>query len=101
MRISDWSSDVCSSDRPLPIDIGSPTKHRDVEVGIARLYPGQQLLTMTFNSAHHAGYAAKARDMDSHGARSLLISQPPTGICPHSKLPRAEPGPLETSSELA
>src|SRR3546814_11158231 len=67
MRISDWSSDVCSSDLPLTLaSLAEAVSHRAGETGSDRRFRILEALTRTL--ADHQGWAAKLAKIAALGA---------------------------------
>src|SRR3546814_5794533 len=54
MRISDWSSDVCSSDLPDKLNAIGPEQHRDIEDILLDLARDESIRTIVFTCAGRA-----------------------------------------------
>src|SRR3546814_4765009 len=101
MRISDWSSDVCSSDRPLVDDEGASRDARRIldegaDIGIADI---QRLLSRNWRSEDKREGGRYFEEMSGHWpckVRAIGTTAAPRSTIREIRAPRSE----EHTSEL-
>src|SRR3546814_1570768 len=87
MRISDWSSDVCSSDLHDQADVSGGSQARDPVCGMS-VDPAK--------TPHHADHAGMTYHFCSAGCRTKFVSDPERYLGPPAPQADVPPGTIWT-----